>query len=68
MLSSVIAAGYYLRLIYIMWFREPGAPFLSTDISVKAVVGITAASTIVLLIFIGQLDHATELAASGVIQ
>ena len=67
-LSSVIAAGYYLRLIYIMWFREPGAPFLSTDISVKAIVGITAASTIVLLVFIGQLDHATELAASGVIQ
>ncbi len=67
-LSSVIAAGYYLRLIYIMWFKEAGAPFLSTDLSVKVIVGAAAASTIVLLIFIGQIDQASELAASGVIQ
>lgn len=66
-LSSVIAAGYYLRIIYVMWFREPVAAFLKIDLPVKIIVVGTAAATIILLIFIGQLDRAVDVAASGLL-
>lgn len=66
-LSSVIAAGYYLRLIYIMWFRDPVAPFEAIDLPVKITVGVMAGATIVLLVFIGQVDRAADIAAAGLL-
>jgi len=66
-ISSVIAAGYYLRLIYIMWFREALAPFERVDVSVRLVVIMTAVATVVLMVFIGQLERATDIAASGLL-
>lgn len=66
-LSSVIAAGYYLRIIYVIWFREPTDPFESADLSVKMVLTFTAIATLVFLVFIGQLDRAADIAAAGLI-
>lgn len=66
-LSSVIAAGYYLRIIYVMWFREANAPFEAVDLSVKIVVASTAAATLILMVFIGQIDAATKLAILGLV-
>lgn len=64
-LSSVIAVAYYLRILKVMWFDEPGVPFESTDLSVRLVLLITAAATIAFLVFIGQLDAATDAAVAG---
>lgn len=64
-LSSVIALGYYLRLIVIMWVREPGDRFEATDLSVKIVIGVSAIACLVLTVFIGQLDLATDFAAAS---
>ncbi|MEO9968939.1 MAG: NADH-quinone oxidoreductase subunit N [Hyphomonadaceae bacterium] len=66
-LSSAIAAAYYLRLINIMWFKEPREAFEPIDVSVRLVVGISALVTIILLVFIGRLDAVTDIAASGLI-
>jgi len=67
-LSSVIAAGYYLRIIYVMWFRDPVAAFEPADMFVRLVLGATAAATLVFLIFIGRLDSAADIAAAGLIK
>lgn len=66
-ISSAIAAAYYLRLINIMWFKEPREAFEPFDLSVGLVVGICALATVVLLIFIGRLDAAADIAAAGLI-
>ncbi len=66
-LSSTIAAAYYLRIINVMWFKEPREPFEPIDLSVKLVVGLCAIATIVLLVFIGRLDAITDIAAAGLI-
>ena len=66
-LSSVIAAAYYLRILKVMWFDEPSAPFEPTDPSVRLVLGVTALATIVFLIFIGSLNAATDVAAAGLL-
>ena len=66
-ISSAIAAAYYLRLINIMWFKEPREAFEPFDLSVGLVVSICALATVVLLIFIGRLDAAADIAAAGLI-
>lgn len=66
-ISSVIAAGYYLRLIYIMWFRDPLIAFEPVDLSVRLVVLLTSVATLVFLVFIGQLDDAANVAANGLL-
>jgi NADH-quinone oxidoreductase subunit N len=66
-LSSTIAAAYYLRIINVMWFKESREPFEPIDLSVRLVVGLSALATIVLLVFIGRLDAITDIAAAGLI-
>ena len=66
-LSSVIAAAYYLRVIYVMWFKDAGEPFETIDMSVQLVLAVTALSTIGFLIFIGRLDDAAKIAAAGLL-
>ncbi|MEL6324739.1 MAG: NADH-quinone oxidoreductase subunit NuoN [Pseudomonadota bacterium] len=62
-ISSVVSLGYYLRLVRIMWFADPRERFEAGDMSVSAVVAITAIATLVLTVFFGQLDVAADLAA-----
>ena len=64
-LSSVIAAGYYLRVIYVMWVKDAGERFEEIDMSVRVVLAVTALSTLVFLVFIGRLDEAAQIAAAG---
>lgn len=64
-LSSVIAAGYYLRVIAIMWFGEARDEFEPIDPSVRLVLLLTSAATILFLVFIGQLAGLTDIAAAS---
>ena len=64
-LSSVIAAGYYLRVIYVMWVKDASERFEESDMSVRVVLAVTALSTLVFLVFIGRLDEAAQIAAAG---
>lgn len=66
-LSSVIALGYYLRLVIIMWVNEPREAFEPIDMSVGVVVGLSAIVALVLTIFIGQLDTFTDLASASLL-
>ncbi|MEL6473149.1 MAG: NADH-quinone oxidoreductase subunit N [Pseudomonadota bacterium] len=67
-LSSVIAFGYYLRLILIMWVNEPRDAFERVDGSVMLVVGLTAALCLALFVFIGPLGELTQQAAASLLR
>ncbi|GAB5457689.1 MAG: NADH-quinone oxidoreductase subunit NuoN [Henriciella sp.] len=58
-LSSVIGFGYYLRLILIMWVKEPTEAFEPVDGFVTAIVIFSAMASLGLFIFAGPfLDFA----------
>ncbi|WP_084418802.1 NADH-quinone oxidoreductase subunit NuoN [Henriciella litoralis] len=67
-LSSVIAFGYYLRIILVMWVREPAERFQPIDKTVSAAVYLSAILCIVLFIFISPFMDWAAAAASGLIQ
>ena len=64
-LSSVIAFGYYLRLILVMWVREPAEPFQPVDTIVTAAVYLAAVACVALFLFIGPLTDWASTAAAG---
>ena len=65
-ISSVVSAAYYLRIIKVMWFDAPKQDFQSTDPSVvAALVACGVLMFPVLLIGIGVLGGWTEAAAMG---
>ncbi len=66
-LSSVVAFGYYLRLILIMWVNEPKEAFERVDGSVMLVITTTALITIALFVFIAPFDRAIDAAAAGLL-
>lgn len=66
-LSSVVAFGYYLRLILIMWVNEPKEAFERVDGSVMFVITTTALLTIALFVFIAPFDRAIDAAAAGLL-
>ncbi|MEO1101373.1 MAG: proton-conducting transporter membrane subunit, partial [Pseudomonadota bacterium] len=66
-LSSVVAFGYYLRLILIMWVNEPKEAFERVDGSVMFVITATALLTIALFVFIAPFDRAIDVAAAGLL-
>lgn len=66
-LSSVIAFGYYLRLILIMWVREPAEPFEPVDGWVTSTVFATALLSVALFIFVSPLSELAERAAASLI-
>ena len=64
-LSSVIAFGYYLRLILIMWVNEPVEDFESVDGWVTSTVIVAALASLGLFIFASPfMDLAKSAAAS----
>ena len=67
-LSSVVAFGYYLRLILIMWVNEPREAFERVDGSVMLVVALTAALSLALFVFIGPFGEITQQAAASLLQ
>ncbi len=54
-ISSVIAFGYYLRLILIMWVKEPADDFEPVDATVTITVYVTALASIGLFLFAGPI-------------
>lgn len=66
-LSSVIGFAYYLRLILIMWVKEPKEAFEPVDGLVTAVVIFSAIASLALFIFAGPLLEFAQLAAQSVL-
>lgn len=66
-LSSVIAFGYYLRLILIIWVNEPKEAFERVDGSVMLVIAGTAILCVALFIFVGPFVSATQTAAASLL-
>ena len=70
-LTSAIAAFFYLRVLVVMYMEEPGegAPEMRPGAAAGAVVGLTAAATLILGVFWGPLievaGRATFFFASG---
>ncbi len=64
-LSSVIAFGYYLRLILIMWVKEPVEPFEPVDAWVTGTVFATAIASVALFVFISPLSDLAQSAAAS---
>ncbi|WP_084396075.1 NADH-quinone oxidoreductase subunit N [Henriciella aquimarina] len=64
-LSSVIAFGYYLRIILVMWVREPAERFQPVDTVVSAAIYLAAIACILLFVFIGPFTDWATSAASG---
>ncbi len=67
-LSSVLAFGYYLRIILIMWVKEPAERFQPVDTPVKATIYLSALACIALFVFIGPFTDWATGAAAGLIQ
>ncbi|MEM8617371.1 MAG: proton-conducting transporter membrane subunit, partial [Pseudomonadota bacterium] len=66
-ISSVIAFGYYLRLILIMWVKEPVEGFEPVGNTVTGVVYLTAAASLALFIFIAPLSDLAFSAAQSLL-
>ena len=66
-LSSVIAAGYYLRIIYVMWFKDPREQFEPIDLSVRLVLFLVAIAALVFAVLIGQVQILTDGAAASLL-
>lgn len=67
-LSSVIAFGYYLRIILVMWVKEPAERFQPVGTTVAFSVYAAAAACLVLFVFVSPfIDWATQ-ASAGFIQ
>ncbi len=66
-LSSVIAFGYYLRLILIMWVKDPVEQFEPVDSMVTATVFLSAIASVGLFIFAGPLTEFAGTAAASLL-
>ncbi len=66
-ISSVIAFGYYLRLILVIWVNEPTAPFEKVDGWVTGTVFMAALASIALFIFVSPFSDLAGVAAASLI-
>ncbi len=66
-LSSVVAFGYYLRLILIIWVKDPVEAFEPVDGWVSSVVYLTAIASAALFIFAGLFMQLAQGAASSLL-
>ena len=62
-LTSVVGAYYYLRIIKIMWFDEPVGGFLPMSGSLRAVLGLSGAFVLLYVLFGGPVATYAEAAA-----
>lgn len=62
-LSSVVGAFYYLRLVKIMYFDEPAGAFEPMSGALRLVLGISGAFVILYVVFAGPLGQAAAAAA-----
>jgi len=65
-IASVISAFYYIRLIKLMWFDEPVAPFADAGPTLAGtIVASTALAFPVLVVLIGLIDTASKVAGAS---
>jgi len=64
-LTSAVAAYYYLRIVKIMYFDEAAAPFDRASVSVRAVLAVTGLLTIFLFAYPGPFIEAATAAAKS---
>ncbi|WP_300378774.1 NADH-quinone oxidoreductase subunit N [Henriciella sp.] len=67
-LSSVLAFGYYLRIILVMWVREPAERFQPVDRAVSIAIYGAAIACLLLFIFIGPFTDWATSATAGFYQ
>lgn len=63
MLTSVVGAYYYLRIIKIMWFDEPVGGFLPMTIELRVVLGLSGAFVLFYVLIGGPIGRMAEAAA-----
>jgi NADH-quinone oxidoreductase subunit N len=63
-LSSVVGAYYYLRVIKVMWFDEAKDEFTRTAGSLRLVFGLSGLFVITYVFFGGAIGGAADLAAA----
>ncbi|WP_027135332.1 NADH-quinone oxidoreductase subunit NuoN [Geminicoccus roseus] len=67
LLSSVVGAFYYLRIVKLVWFDQPAEPFdLPLRPSIGAVAGVSAILLVVAVLAINPLFASAEAAASAI--
>jgi NADH-quinone oxidoreductase subunit N len=64
-LSSVVGAYYYLRIIKIMWFDEPAEAFVPMAGELKLVLAASGLFVGLFYLFAGTLVNATSTAAAS---
>jgi NADH-quinone oxidoreductase subunit N len=64
-LASVIGAFYYLRIIKIMWFDEPGVGFVSANAVLRGVMAISGAFVLFYVIVGGPVEALAAAAAKS---
>jgi NADH-quinone oxidoreductase subunit N len=62
-LSSVVGAYYYLRIIKIMWFDEPVGGFQPMAGELRLVLGVSGAFVLLYMLFMGPLEAVAQTAA-----
>jgi NADH-quinone oxidoreductase subunit N len=67
-LTSAVAAYYYLRIVKIMYFDEAAAPFDRASISVRTVLVVTGVLTIFLFAYPGPFIEAATAAAKSLFE
>ncbi len=63
-LTSVVGAYYYLRIIKIMWFDEPVGGFLPMPIELRTVLGGSGAFILLYIFFAGPIGRVAQAAAA----
>lgn len=64
-LASVVGAYYYLRIIKIMWFDEPASGFVASNLTLRAVLGISGAFVLFYVIVAGPVEAIAAAAAKS---
>ena len=64
-LSSVVGAYYYLRVVKIMFFDEPVGAFEPMSGTLRVVLGLSGAFVVLFIVFAGPIGSAASLAAKS---
>ena len=64
-LTSVVGAFYYLRIIKIMWFDEPAEPFVPMPSELRTILALSSLFVAFYVVFAGFLSEATAVAAAS---
>jgi NADH-quinone oxidoreductase subunit N len=62
-LSSVVGAYYYLRIVKLMYFDEPAGNFEPMALSLRVVLGLSGAFVLLFIFFAGPIGSAASVAA-----